>query len=70
MAEDFGEPIVSDEYELEGEQKDNKIWIIVAIVAVVLCCCCVIVGGGLYWLWNNGDDLLLSSVFQYLNLLA
>jgi hypothetical protein len=70
MAEDFGEPIVSDEYEVEGEQKDNKIWIIIAVVVVVLCCCCVIAGTAGSWLWNNGDDLLQGSVYQFISLLA
>ena len=60
MAEDFGEEITTDEYEfdetpVDGEKKDNKIWIIVGGVLVILCCCCAIVAGGLWALWENGD---------------
>ena len=53
MTEDFGEPIVEEDYEFEGEKKDNKVWIIVGVVFAVLCCCCVIAGSGLWWAWNN-----------------
>jgi len=61
MAEEFGNPIESE----EGQSK-SRIWIIVAVIVVILLCCCCFsaISGG--WLWNNGDRLLedFGAVYQ------
>ena len=55
--------------DVPGEQKDNKVWIIVGVVAVVLCCCCVAAGAAGVYLWNNGDEIFGLTSNLVLNLL-
>ncbi|MEI7849854.1 MAG: hypothetical protein WCK35_28940 [Chloroflexota bacterium] len=47
---------------LPVEPKKNRTPMIIAIVLAVLCCCCLIGGLAGYWLWQNGDSLVGTSV--------
>ena len=64
MDEDYGEGNeinYSESSEATEQNKDNTIWIILAVILVILCCCCLVVAGGVYyvlnWFWVNGDQI-------------
>jgi DNA-binding transcriptional regulator of glucitol operon len=44
------------------EPKKNRNGMIIAIVIIVLCCCCVVAALGGKWLWDNGDNMLGTSL--------
>jgi hypothetical protein len=45
-----------------AQPKKSRTWLIVLIIVLVLCCLCAAVGGGIWWLWNNGDQFLSTSL--------
>ena len=40
----------------------QTVWIIVGVIIVLLCCCLILCAGMGYWLYENGDAFLESSV--------
>jgi hypothetical protein len=45
------------------EPKKNNTVLYIVIGVVVLCCCCFGLAA-VVWLWNNGDQLLGTSLLQ------
>ncbi len=47
----------------ETKSSSSKtIWIIIGVIITILCCCLILFAGAGYWLYENGDAFLESSV--------
>lgn len=51
-----------DAFSGQPTPKKSNTGMIITIVVVLLLCCCCILGVGGWWLWENGDQFIKTSL--------
>lgn len=57
--------ITPDPFSGQPEPKKSNKGLMIAIIVVVLLCCCCVFGVGGWWLYQNGDSLMNTSMLLH-----